>query len=204
MNRKQHWETVYTSKSPLDVSWYQTEPRLSLQMIAATGVANDAPIIDIGGGASVLVDRLLDAGYTCLSVLDISGQALSHARRRLGERAGRVEWLEADITAFDPPRPFKVWHDRAVFHFLTDPEDRRKYVAALRRGLPVGGQLIMAAFAIGGPLKCSGLDIVQYDAAKLTAALGHDFRLLQEQGERHATPSGKEQLFGYFRFVRED
>ena len=203
MNRKQHWETVYSTKSPLEVSWYQTEPRLSLQLIAASGAAKGAPIIDVGGGASVLVDRLLDAGYTRLSVLDISGQALAHARRRLGTRAGQVEWLEADITTFDPPRSFQVWHDRAVFHFLTDPEDRRKYVTALQRGLQIGGQLVIAAFAIGGPLKCSGLDIVQYDAAKMVAELGPGFRLLEEQGERHATPSGKEQLFGYFRFQRD-
>ena len=203
MNRKQHWESVYSTKSPLEVSWYQTEPRLSLQLIAATGAAKDAPLIDVGGGASVLVDRLLDGGYTSVSVLDISNQALAHARRRLGARADRVEWLEADITAFDPPRTFQVWHDRAVFHFLTDAEDRRKYVAALRRGLAIGGQLIVAAFAIGGPVKCSGLDIVQYDAAKMTTELGPGFRLLEEQGERHATPSGKEQLFGYFRFQRD-
>ena len=203
MNRKQHWETVYASKSPLEVSWYQTEPRLSLQMIAATGAAKDAPIIDVGGGASVLVDRLLDAGYTSLSVLDISGQALVHARSRLGARAAQVEWIEADITAFVPPRSFQVWHDRAVFHFLTAAEDRRKYVEVLRRGLAIGGQLVIAAFAIGGPVKCSGLDIVQYDAAKMTAELGAGFRLLEEQGELHATPSGKEQLFGYFRFQRD-
>ena len=202
MNRKQHWESVYTDKSPLDVSWYQTEPRLSLELISATGARRDAPILDVGGGASVLVDRLLDAGYTQLSVLDISARALDHARRRLGPRATQVEWIEADITQFVPPRVFQVWHDRAVFHFLTDPGDRRRYIEALRQGLAVGGELVIAAFAIGGPLKCSNLDIVQYDAPKMTAELGAGFRLIEERSELHRTPAGKDQKFGYYRLQR--
>jgi SAM-dependent methyltransferase len=203
MDRKQHWESVYTNKSPLEVSWYQTEPRLSLELIAASGVARDAAIIDVGGGASVLVDRLLAAGYTNLSVLDISAQALAHAQRRLGGQAGRVTWLEADITQFVPPQNYHLWHDRAVFHFLTDAADRRRYVEALRHGLVPGGQLIIAAFAIGGPLKCSNLDIAQYDAATLAAELGPEFRLLEERSELHHTPSGKDQRFGYYRFARQ-
>jgi SAM-dependent methyltransferase len=204
MDRKQHWESVYTNKSPLEVSWYQTEPALSLDLIVTSGVARDAAIIDVGGGASVLVDRLLAAGYTNLSVLDISAQALAHARQRLGAAALRVAWLEADITQFDPPQTYRLWHDRAVFHFLTDAGDRRKYVEALKRGLAPGGQVVMAAFAIGGPLKCSNLDIVQYDTGKLSAELGTGFRLLETRSELHPTPSGKTQQFGYYRFVRQD
>lgn len=203
MNRKQHWEGVYSAKSPLEVSWYQKAPVLSLRLIAATGVARDAPVIDVGGGASVLVDSLLAAGYTRLSVLDISAQALAHARQRLGTQAAQVEWLEADITSFVPPHAYSVWHDRAVFHFLTDADDRRRYVQAVQQGIGVGGHLIIAAFAIGGPLQCSGLDIVQYDAAKLSAEIGPGFRLVEAADELHATPAGKEQKFGYYRFRRE-
>jgi len=203
MDRKQHWDTVYTNKSPLEVSWYQREPHLSLELIAATGLPKDVPMIDVGGGASVLVDRLLAAGYSQLSVLDISGRALAHARARLGANAARVEWLEADITVFVPPHPYHLWHDRAVFHFLTVAEDRRRYVDNLRRALVPGGHLIIAAFAIGGPLQCSNLDIVQYDAAKLCRELGEGFRLVEEREERHTTPARKEQKFGYYRFLRE-
>jgi len=203
MDRKQHWETVYSNKSPLEVSWYQREPQLSLELIAETGVARQSPVIDVGGGASVLVDRLLDAGYADLTVLDISGQALHHAQQRLGARADRVTWLEADITAFDPPRAYAVWHDRAVFHFLTDADDRRRYVGCLRRALPPGGHLILAAFAIGGPRQCSNLDIVQYDAGKLGAELGTGFRLIRQRDELHDTPSGKQQQFSYFCYRRE-
>jgi len=203
MDRKQHWENVYTNKSPLEVSWYQTEPRLSLELIQATGIDKGAPVIDVGGGASVLVDRLLAAGYRDLSVLDISGQALAHARKRLGEQAARVEWLEADITTFIPPHPYHLWHDRAVFHFLTQADDRRRYVDCLQRALVPGGHLILAAFALGGPLKCSNLDIVQYDAMKLSVELGPGFRLIEQRDELHDTPSGKQQKFGYYRFQRD-
>lgn len=202
-SRKEHWERVYGTKSPLAVSWYQDEPRLSWQLIEHTAVETGAAIIDVGGGASVLVDRLVGAGYSQVTVLDISGKALAWARERLGARASAVTWLETDVTRFTPPRQFDLWHDRAVFHFLTEADDRRRYLEALRRGLKPGGHLIMAAFAIGGPVKCSDLDIVQYDADKLSAELGEAFRLVEETGEVHITPAGKEQKFAYFRFVRE-
>jgi SAM-dependent methyltransferase len=200
MNNKSHWEQIYSDKSPLEVSWYQTEPRLSLELIAATGLGPEAALIDVGGGASVLVDRLLAQGYRKLAVLDISAQALAHARQRLGEDGAKVEWYEADITTFAAPHGFDVWHDRAVFHFLTDAEDRQRYVEVLRRSLNAGGQVIIAAFAIGGPEMCSGLPIVQYDAAKLAQELGADFRLLEMREETHITPANKPQHFGYFRF----
>jgi len=126
-DRKRHWEGIWGQRSPPEVSWYQQEPTLSLELIRASRVATDAPLIDVGGGASTLADRLLTAGYSDVSVLDLSRNALRHAERRLGPLASRVEWVEADITAFRPARRYALWHDRAVFHFLTDPKDRVAY-----------------------------------------------------------------------------
>lgn len=198
-DRKRHWEQVYTNKSSLEVSWYQVEPRLSLELIRNSGISKDAPLIDVGGGASLLVDRLQAEGYRQLAVLDISGAALNVARLRLGAKATAIEWYETDVTQFKAPHPFNLWHDRAVFHFLTATEDRQRYLEVLKRTLVPGGHVIIAAFAIGGPTRCSGLEIVQYDAAKLSAELGPNFHLEEHQTEIHLTPSGKEQLFGYFR-----
>ncbi|MGW8228376.1 MAG: class I SAM-dependent methyltransferase, partial [Gammaproteobacteria bacterium] len=144
MNRKTHWEDIYRDKSPLEVSWFQREPALSLQLITNTGFSTDAAIIDIGGGASILVDRLLERGYLHLAVLDISGTALNHSKQRLGSTAAQVEWLESDITTFAPSHPFDIWHDRAVFHFLTEAADRKRYVETLQQTLRPGGNLILA------------------------------------------------------------
>ena len=202
-DRKTHWEDIYKNKSPLEVSWYITEPTLSLQLIRNTQVALDEPIIDVGGGASVLVDHLCDEGYSNVAVLDISANALAWAKNRLGDRACDIEWHEDDVTRFKPPHQFAVWHDRAVFHFLREESDRRSYVDVLKRALEPDGNVIIAAFAIGGPTQCSGLDIVQYNAAKLQAELGEDFELIEEQSELHMTPANKEQKFAYFRFVRK-
>lgn len=202
MDRKEHWENVYQTKSPLEVSWYQREPEVSLALIDRARIDPTAPVIDVGGGASVLVDRLLARGFEQVSVLDVSAKALAHAQTRLGDRAHAVEWLEADVTQFRPPHRFQLWHDRAVFHFLTDPEDRRAYVTALMESLEPGGYLIIATFAIGGPEKCSGLDICQYDAARMGAELGAEFELQEEVGETHATPAGKEQRFIFLRYRR--
>lgn len=198
-DRRQHWEKIYTEKSPVAVSWYQDKPDLSLELIRATHIALDAPILDVGGGASTLVDCLHAEGYTQLAVLDISSHALDHARNRLGPAAKQVEWFNTDVTAFTPPHRFALWHDRAVFHFLTDPVDRTRYVETMLKTLNPGGHVIIAAFAIGGPTRCSGLDIMQYDAAKLVAELGPHFLLLEERSEIHRTPAGKEQQFVYFR-----
>lgn len=203
MNRKAHWENIYHSKSPLEVSWFQKEPQLSLQLISNTGLSTEAAIIDIGGGASVLVDRLLELGYKQLAVLDISTTALKYAKQRLGPAAQNIEWFEADITSFKAPHPFDLWHDRAVFHFLTEPDDRKRYIAVLRQILKPGGHLILAAFAIGGPTKCSGLDIVQYDAEKLLNELGAGFTLVEQLSETHITPDNQEQLFAYFRIIKQ-
>jgi len=203
MNRKTHWESIYADKSPLAVSWFQKEPRLSLQLISNTGLSTEAAIIDIGGGASVLIDHLYERGFRHLAVLDISGVALSHAKQRLGSTAEQIEWLETDVTTFVAPHPFDIWHDRAVFHFLTEAADRRRYVDTLKQTLKPGGHLIIAAFAIGGPTRCSGLDIVQYDADKLGRELGEDFTLVEQVSEIHVTPTNQEQLFGYFRFIKD-
>lgn len=202
MSRKKHWEQVYTNKSPLEVSWFQNEPSLSLQLINESGIKKDAAIIDIGGGASRLVDHLLEQGYQNMAVLDLSSSAIQHARLRLGDRQSQVEWFIEDVTGFNPPRKFDLWHDRAVFHFLTDAADRQQYKHHLQQGLITGGHLIIATFAIGGPEKCSGLDIVQYDANKISAELGDDYQLVDVHYELHITPAEKEQKFNYFHFKK--
>lgn len=202
MSEKAHWENVYNEKSAQEVSWYQPLPAVSLQLIENAGIGKTLPLIDVGGGASTLADGLLAKGYADISVLDISGTALAVARTRLGKRANDMHWIEADITRFQPVRRYALWHDRAVFHFLRAAESRRHYIAALRKGLLPGGTLVMAAFAPGGPARCSGLDIVQYDAEKMTAELGPLFQLQETLREEHLTPSGQAQAFNYFRFRR--
>ncbi len=200
-DRKAHWENIYRDKSPLDVSWYQKEPQLSLELIRNAMAAKDGAIIDVGGGASLLVDYLCKEGFTNLAVLDISKKALFSAKERLGDFAQNIEWYENDITNFDTPHQFSLWHDRAVFHFLTKKFDRINYVKVLKNTLITGGHAIIATFATGGPEKCSGLAIVQYNAEKLIAELGQDFELMEERREVHITPANKEQNFIYFRFA---
>jgi ubiquinone/menaquinone biosynthesis C-methylase UbiE len=202
MSRAGHWNRVYTTKAPDDLSWHQARPDLSLALIGHTGIGKDAGILDVGGGASTLVDHLLDRGHSRLAVLDISRVALEHARKRLGEKAALVEWIVADVTEFVPSRSFALWHDRAVFHFLTQAEDRRRYVDALRRTIPPGGHVIIATFALHGPDKCSGLEVCRYDAASLCAELGAEFELREQVEERHRTPWATEQAFGYYRLRR--
>ena len=158
--RKKHWGDVYQEKSPSEVSWYQKEPKLSLELIRRTNVATNDAIIDVGGGASVLVDYLSKECYTNLTVLDISENAISISKKRLGDTAKSIEWIVSDITQFDTSQKFSLWHDRALFHFLTDPSDRKIYVKALTKAIRTEGHLIIATFAIGGPEKCSGLEIV--------------------------------------------
>ena len=202
MNRTEHWNQVYQTNPPDDVSWFQARPTTSLKLIEACGVGKADGIIDVGGGASVLVDCLLDAGYSKLAVLDISAAALDHAKRRLGARAGAVDWLAADVTTFTPPRQFRLWHDRAVFHFLTDKADRQKYVEAMKRTMTPDGHAIIATFAIDGPEKCSGLSVCRYDAPAISAELGAEFQLVEQVNETHVTPWSTEQRFSYFRFAR--
>ena len=202
VDRQQHWETVYSSKATDRVSWFQQHAASSLRLIQ--GCADtDAQIIDVGGGASVLVDNLLDAGYRNLTVLDLAESALATSRARLGTRAQSVQWIAADITRADlPAAHYDVWHDRAVFHFLTDPADRARYVEQVLKSVKPGGHVIVAAFGPGGPLQCSGLDVMRYAPDALHAEFGAPFRLLGHETETHLTPAGKEQEFVYCYCVR--
>ena len=204
MSRKKHWEGVYADRSPLEVSWYQTHPALSLSLIKGCGKGPDAAVIDIGGGASVLVDCLLNAGYSRPAVVDISARALRHAKERLGTRAEDVDWFETDVCEFRAPRQFDIWHDRAAFHFLGTEEEQRRYAAAVRRALRPGGCAVIATFAPEGPEKCSGLPVSRHDEDSLLTALGPGFELLEVCQEEHHTPGGAVQLFNYFLLKRSE
>lgn len=198
MQSKDHWENVYTTKSTDAVSWFQEHAENSLRLIQETGVPLDAGIIDIGGGASTLVDDLLSKGYSNLSVLDLSAAALLAAQQRLGIKAKQVTWLEADITRIEfPLHAFDIWHDRAVFHFLTSPEDRDAYVQAVLSAVKPGGHVIVATFAEDGPLQCSGLPVKRYNKDDLHAEFGEAFTLTQHGKESHQTPAGLVQQFTY-------
>jgi SAM-dependent methyltransferase len=201
-DRKTHWEHVYSTKAETGVSWYQGEPRLSLELIGAVASVEGGRIIDVGGGSSVLVDRLLDLQFGEIAVLDISETALGKAKARLGERAERVRWVVADVTEAPELGAFDVWHDRAVFHFLTDPDDRRSYIELARKTVPEWGHLIIATFADDGPKQCSNLDVCRYNARSLASELGEDFSLIREARETHTTPSGSSQSFFYGVFKR--
>jgi ubiquinone/menaquinone biosynthesis C-methylase UbiE len=203
MNRKQHWEKIYWKKSATEVSWYQAHPKRSLDLIRATGLPKDARMIDVGGGASVLVDHLLDFDFQHVTVLDISSRALKQAQERLGDRADRVEWIEADVLKFESAQPFDLWHDRAVFHFLTDAEDRKTYIRNLNRMLAAGGHLIISTFSLEGPPKCSGLKVMRYSAVALGNEIGSNFVLERSFDETHLTPSQVEQRFVYGWFRRQ-
>jgi SAM-dependent methyltransferase len=203
MGRKEHWEDAWSARSAEQLSWYQDEPTQSLQLIARAAGDSRPSVIDIGGGASRLVDGLLAHGFADVSVLDISATALQAAQRRLGPRAAAVTWICADVTGFRPARRYGIWHDRAAFHFLVEPSDRCAYVAALGAALEPGGQAIIATFALDGPPRCSGLDVVRYDATTLAAELGSGYRLEEESAETHTTPAGKPQRFAWFRFRRD-
>jgi SAM-dependent methyltransferase len=195
MDRTSHWENVYQTKCSTEVSWYEPDPKQSLDLILEAAGLTRGRVIDVGGGQSFLVDRLLDAGFTQVAVLDISSAAIEATKARLGERASRVKWIVADITQSGSLGEFDIWHDRAVFHFITDSGDRQRYVDMLKRTLAVGGHFIVGTFAVGGPEKCSGLQIQQYDAATMGEALGPCFEPVRLCHYEHTTPSGKPQLF---------
>ena len=202
VGRQAHWENVYTTKAEGEVSWYQQSPAPSLELIVQTGPVSKSAIIDIGGGASRLVDHLVEQGFEDVTVLDLSGAALEAARARLGARADRVHWLVADATTWEPAKPYDIWHDRAAFHFLTDEKDRAAYIERLRRGLKIGGHAIMATFALDGPEKCSGLPVARYDGASLGKTLGAGFKLLHTRRHEHATPWDARQIFQFSVFAR--
>lgn len=198
MNQKQHWENIYATKKPDEVSWFREHLDNSLEMIVQTGVEKSGAIIDVGGGGSTLVDDLLERGFSNLTVLDISGNAIETSKRRLGEKAEFVEWIEADITNVRlKDNAYDVWHDRAVFHFLTAPKDRRKYVELVMRSLKIGGHIIVASFGLDGPAKCSGLDVVRYSPKTMRDEFGEEFRLVKNINETHETPFGTTQKFIY-------
>lgn len=185
-----------------EVSWFQDVPELSLALIDAAEIGPSARVIDVGGGAASLVDHLLDRGFRDLTVLDISNSALDESRRRLGHRASQVEWIEADITAAVPHGRFDLWHDRAVFHFLTDPTQRRAYAEALDACLAPKAHILVATFAEDGPQRCSGLDIVRYSPQLLQSTLGPGLELVTSRNEHHRTPAGAVQSFVYCLFRR--
>jgi ubiquinone/menaquinone biosynthesis C-methylase UbiE len=198
MQSKDHWEKVYATKAPDLVSWFQPRAEMSMRLIHNIGLGRDAAIIDVGGGASTLVDDLLQEGYRRLSVLDLSGAALAESRRRLGTTGESVHWMEADITqAVFEPHSFDIWHDRAVFHFLTADHDRKAYVNQVLRALKPGGHVIMATFGTDGPTQCSGLPVVRYAPDGLHSEFGEAFTLLSHEEQLHPTPFGTEQQFIY-------
>ena len=198
MNTKTHWEHIYETKAPTQVSWYQEHARFSLQYIRKTGIQKTDAIIDVGGGASTLVDDLVADGYQQISILDVSAAALQLARQRLGAHAVAVSWIEADVTQADlAEQAYDLWHDRAVFHFLTQAIDRQRYIDTVRNAVRVGGHIILATFAPDGPERCSGLDVVRYTPESLHREFGGDFEVVDSARETHHTPFGTEQKFIY-------
>jgi 2-polyprenyl-3-methyl-5-hydroxy-6-metoxy-1,4-benzoquinol methylase len=200
MNIKAHWEKVYKKNAPTEVGWYQAHPSRSLEFILKSGIGKEANIIDVGGGASLLVDNLLKQGFRHITVMDIASGAIQHAKARIGDQAGGVGWLEADVLQFQSHQKFDLWHDRAVFHFLTEPEDRRKYIQVLNDALTLEGNLIISTFSLDGPPKCSGLRVMRYSPESLSEEIGANFRLIESVEEAHVTPSGVEQKFIFCRF----
>ena len=198
MESKSHWEKVYAAKEATSVSWYQEHAECSLALVRNTEISRSAAIMDVGGGASTLVDDLLADGYSDVTVLDLSAAALSAAMQRLGTHAAKVQWLEADVTdATLPSSRYDVWHDRAVFHFLTEPQQRQAYVETVFRSVKPGGHVIVATFAEDGPTQCSGLPVMRYAANELHAQFGDAFALVKHVKESHRTPSGVVQQFVY-------
>ena len=200
-DREKHWETVYKTKNPNQVSWTQNRPKTSLELIHSFGLNKAAKIIDIGGGDSKLVDFLLDEGFENITVLDISAQALEKAKTRLGEKAAKVTWIVSDVTAFEPKANYDVWHDRATFHFLTTNEQIKKYLEIARKS--VSGFLTIGTFSKNGPEKCSGLEIKQHNETELTAELKNGFDKIQCITEDHLTPFDTKQNFLFCSFKRQ-
>lgn len=197
-----HWDSVYAKRAATEVSWYQARPDTSLALIERSGIAKGDALIDVGGGASTLVDHLLAAGYTDLSVLDIAAGAFTQSQQRLGTRADAINWIVSDVTQFEPQRGFRLWHDRAVLHFLTQPEHQVQYVDVLQQALEPGGTAIIATFGPDGPTRCSGLDIQRYNIASLESLLAPRFELQSHELEYHQTPTGGEQQFLYSCWTR--
>ena len=202
MTDKTHWNNIYNKKKPNEVSWYQSCPTVSLNLIENLRLDKDEPIIDIGGGASTFVDNLIKNSYEKVTVFDLSESALNHSKVRLNKESDKIVWVVGDITTHKFGQKYKIWHDRAVFHFLTSPELQNKYIENLEEFLESKGHLIISTFAEDGPLKCSGLEIVRYSKEELVDKLTNHFNLIQFQKETHVAPSGKEQRFNYWVFQK--
>ena len=200
--RLQHWNRTYSGAGAAGVSWYQHEPSMSLALIDRLNVPRATPVIDVGGGASLLVDRLLSRGYTDLTVLDVSSLALEIARERVGDGA-LVRWLREDVLTWEPERRYGLWHDRAVFHFLTRSSDQERYLATMQQALGDSGALILAAFASDGPERCSGLPVARYDPEDLELLL-EGFRVVDANREEHVTPGGGVQPFTWIAAMRNE
>ena len=202
METGDHWRRVYLAKRPDEVSWFQPAPGPSLDALMRLGLGPEVSLVDVGGGASALVDALLDRGWSDLTVVDIAAPALEASKKRLGERATEVDWQVADIRSWRPARTFDVWHDRAVFHFLTDAEDRKAYLQALRAATHLASHVVIATFALDGPEQCSGLPVRRYDGEALAVELGLDFALECDWLQSHVTPRGGTQNFQWAVFRR--
>ncbi len=197
-SRASHWQNVYRTRNPESVSWYQPRLVLSLELLTAAGLSADSRLIDVGGGASTLVDDVLDLGLHDVTVLDVSEEALARARSRLGERAQAVRWYAGDVLRLALPQAgFDFWHDRAVMHFLTDAADAARYAQVAAAALAVGGHALIAGFAPDGPERCSGLPVARRSAEEIAGIFGPAFALAQQRTERHRTPAGSEQSFAY-------
>lgn len=200
-NRKEHWENIYATKALNEVSWYQPTPETSLYIIEETNIAKNAAIIDIGGGDSFLVDHLLKAGYTNVTLLDISEKAIERAKKRLGKEADKVKWIVADAAKFEPTQQYDLWHDRAAFHFLTDINEIKHYVSIVNECLTKNGNLVIGTFAKNGPLKCSGIEITQYDADGLEQTF-NALHLKESYQVAHPTPFDTIQNFTFCWFKK--
>lgn len=201
-DRQGHWENVYSTKGETDVSWHQETPAPSLELLALIGAKRDDAIIDVGGGASRLVDHLLAQGFERITVLDLSAAALAVARARLGALAQKVQWIVADATLWEPPQTYDIWHDRAAFHFLTSETEQQAYLDRLKRGLRIGGHAIIGTFALDGPEKCSGLPVARQSPESLSTVFGAGFTLIDARRYQHATPWGAVQNFQFCAFQR--
>ncbi|NPA09389.1 MAG: class I SAM-dependent methyltransferase [Chlorobi bacterium] len=201
MTNKSHWENVYETKTPEEVSWTQKKPQTSLELIRSLGSDKSVKIIDIGGGDSNLADFLLEEGYENITVLDISEKALERAKRRLGKDAEKIQWIVADIIAFSPEETYDIWHDRAAFHFLTRSEDISKYVRIAEKA--VSKNLIVGTFSKNGPKKCSGLEISQYDEESMNSIFENSFEKTDCITEDHITPFSTVQNFIFCTFKKK-
>ncbi len=203
LQAREHWQQIYSTRQEQELTWFEETPAISLELLLTPELDKDSPVLDVGGGASRLVDALLDRGFTQPTVLDISAAALEKSKLRLGGRSSHVRWIVADIAQWEPNRQYSAWHDRAVFHFLTTEEQRLAYRSVLEKAVAPGGIVVVGTFALDGPERCSGLPVQRYSPESLAAELGPAFACTAVRYIDHATPAGKVQRFQFSRFVRQ-